>query len=503
MPIVSTDIPDHQDYITRPIVLEITREIIQFSGLPQDKIIYRGHASQAKHAGSTLDDVGTVSGFSDTANVQVTAEEDFQPDSLLTTGIMQRAKRTVFHDDESRVYLAPVRKDATISLEVVYTCGSAAEARDWRNRMQQNLERRMEVRSHKVAYKYPIPYEYVSALKSVHEMRESGYSPYGQTLGAYLKDNFSSNVAVSSKMNGQGSQFVVEETQHGIQGSFMFDEVPKESKDGSVFTISFTYLIRYEKPYAMIFDYPLVISNQAVRNDLMPRVNYNEKLPMDRSVVSNWFDGVVHVSEPTQSRVGGYSIPHFDDWTVPYAPRETGSVFRILITVDVTDTTLILNIGELGKYQLNEDIIELMRLYGPMLFEYAHCPVLVQFYEDNLNISPKDLEFDGVEFRVKNRTLDPRKCYHLRIALVTNLAMLSEPAIDLALTQGRAMQSIMLALEPTLITKNLMPKLYDGRLDEYEYRKAIEHIRSTALPYEVGGAGRVRIAFLTISTHRG
>lgn len=502
MPLISQDIPDHQDYIQRPIVMEIANQIMRFAKLRTDEVIFRGLASQPKQAGSTMDEPDKVSSFSNARKVTITAEEDFVPDSLLTTGILQRSKRTVFYDAESGVYIAPVRKDATIEIEFTYNASSAAECRDWRNRMQQYLERRMEILTHKLAYTYPIPVEQVASLKHIHALREKGSQPYGQTLPEYLKEKFSTNVTVRSQVAGGRSQFVVEETQHDIQGTFLFDEVPKSSKDETVHQISFTYRINYEKPYAMVMEYPLVVNNHLVSSDLLPNLNVNEQLELDRSVVRGWFDGVIEVTEPTQARVGGYSIPDSDTWKVPHPPRDTGSIFRILITVDESDPTLILNINELGKYRLNEDIVEMMRQAGNMLFEYAHCPVLVQFYENDRNVNAKDLEFDGTELRVRNRTLNPRNSYHLRIALITNLAMLSEPAIDLALQHGRATRSILLALEPTLIAEGLMPPLRNGSIEDHAYRKAMDYVRYTSPSYHLGGELRIRVAFVTISAQR-
>lgn len=504
MPKVSTDIPDHQDFITRPIAMSITEDIVQYSGLNPSKIIYLGAASHAKNAGSSIDNPNELTDFGGVGQVRLTVEEEFNPDSLMTSGILHRSKRTVFHDDESRVYLIPIKTDATMRFEVSYTCATEAEARDWRNRMRQNIERRLELTTHSVAYSYPLPFEYVASLKEIHRLRETGAYAYGQPLGAYLRKHFSDKVETRSHVNGKGKRLVVEETQRNIQGVLEFDEIPKAQKEGNVFTISFNYTIYYERPFAMVMDYPLVVNNNLVSSALMPRVNRNESLRIDSSVVRDWFDGAINVARPTQGRVGGFSIPHFDSWNVPYPPKDTGSVFKILITVDSNDPSLILNINELGEYTLNEDIVELMEQSGRMLFEYAHSPVLISFYEDDVIVSPSRLLYMNGEVRLDGEELNPRKNYHLRIALITNLAMLSEPAWDLALLNGRATRSILLALDPTLISKGLMPTLYNGRLDEIEFRKAVEHVRHTSKNFSaLGEVDRVRVAFLTISAHRG
>lgn len=502
MPKVSTDIPDHQDFITRPIALSITEDIIQYSGLDPKKIIYLGAASQAMNAGSSIDKPNEISDFGGINQVKLTVEEEFSPDSLLTSGILHRSKRTIFHDDESRVYLVPIRTDATMNIEVVYTCATEAEARDWRNRMRQSLERRLEVSTHSVAYSYPIPFEYVAAIKAIHQLRETGTYAYGQSLGKYLKDKFSDKVTTRSHLGGGGKQLVIEETQHNVPGTLDFDEVPKPNKDNTVFTISFNYTIRYERPYAMVLDYPLVVNNNVVSSELMPRIDRNAELQYDRSVVRNWFDGLRYVEEATRSRVGGYSIPSFDSWRVPFPPANTGSIFRILITVDAADPQLILDTAELGEFTLNKDIITLMNASGNMLFEYAHSPVLVQFYENNLIVSPKRLTFINGTLRIDG-DLNPRHDYHLRIALITNLAMLSEPAWDLCLRYGKATRAILLALEPTLIEQNLMPNLIGERLDDIEFRHAVDYVTHTSKAFSaLGEVDRVRVAYLTVSAKK-
>ena len=503
MPKVSTDIPNHQDYITRPIATKIASEVIGYSGLNVKDLIFLGSAAQAMNKGSAIDDPTALAAFSESNQVKVTIEEEFRPESFMTSGILSGYGRTVFHDKESKVYLLPVKTDATMTLELTYSAPTEAEARNWINRMQQALERRLEITTHSIPYSYPIPHEYVAAIKAVHGLRETGPGAYGQDLGTYLRDKFSGKVGVRSKLNGKGKQFVVEETQHDVLGTLDFDEVPKPSKDGLVYTVSFNYTIRYERPFAMVLDYPLVINNNLITSELMPKVDYNEKLRIDSSTIRNWSDGIVNIVEPTTSKVGGYSLPSFDAWRVPHPPRDTGSVFRLLITVDPLDTGLILDLNDLGEYALNPDIINLMRASGSMLFEYAHCPVLVTLYENDRPVTPSDLSMEGTSLRVNGRTLNPRFDYHLRIALITNLAMLSEPASDLMLLHPKAARAILLALEPTLITEGLMPRIYNNRLDEIEYRKAVEYVNFTAAPYSaLGEVDRVRVAFMTIAPQR-
>lgn len=503
MPKVSTDIPDHQDYITRPIALSITEDIIGHSGLNPNEIIYLGAASAAKNAGSSIDNPTQIASVGGVNQTRLTVEEEFNTDSLLTTGILQGNKRTVFHDDESRVYMVPIRTDATMRLEVVYTCATEAEARDWRNRMRQKLERRLEVSTHAVAYSYPIPFEYVAAIKSVHALRETGPDAYGQRLGVYLRDKFSNKVATRSHLNGKGKQLVIEEAQHDISGVLEFDEIPKPQKEGNVFTISFNYTIRYERPFAMVLDYPLVINGNLVSSDLMPRIDRNLELRMDRAVIHNWFDGAINVARPTQARVGGFSIPSFDTWRVPHPLRNTGSIFKILIVNDPNDPSLILNINDLGEYKLNEDIVALMEESGRMLFEYGHSPVLIQFYQNNVVVSPSKLTFIDGELRLDGEVLNRRDDYHLRISLLTDLSTLSEPAWDLTLRHGRAARSILLALDPTLIQHSLMPPLVNEQIQEIPFRLAIDHINLTSRHFSaLGEVDRVRVAFLTVSTSR-
>lgn len=504
MPKISTDIPDHQDYITRPIAMKIAQEVISETGLRPTDIIYIGTAEQMMNTGSSVDEPTKLSSFSESGQVKVSVEEEFRPESLMTSGILAGNKRTVFHDDESDVYMVPVRTDATMTLELTYAAATEAEARSWLNRMQQALERRLEITSHSVPYSYPIPYEYVAAISAIHSLRESGPEPYGETLKDYLHRCFSSKVAVRAKLNGQSKQFVIEETQHDILGTLDFDELPKPSKAGNIFTVSFTYTVRYQRPFAMVLDYPLLVNNQLVDNELLPRVNRNELLPMDSTVISNWFDGVINVTKPTQQRIGGFSIPEFDDWKVPHPPSGTGSIFRIMIAVDPLDTTLIVDLNELGEYKLNEDVVRLMQYSGHLLFEYAHAPILVTLYENNTPIDPAHMELDGTVFRVTGRVLNPRNKYHLRIAMITDLAMLSENANASMLMFPRATRTLLMALEPSLISDGKLPSIKAGhRLDEIEYRKAVEHVNYTCSRYRaLGYTDRIRVGYMTVSAHR-
>lgn len=487
MPKIVIETPEIYEAITRPAVTDIVRNFVAFTGLPSETDIqYRGDSLSIPQKGSTTDidfkhHRESFAKLPHSERIWITVEERYPDENAATTAVLRPEQLTYFTDTDLDVYMKPVYQRCEIRITINCRTRDRAGVVRWRNEIMRNIARGQQTQLHELTYHYPIPQEFIVILDKIHELRENNHG-LSETLGDYIKRCMDKRFTTIANRKGDNPTMVIRETQLGVQGWFDFPyATPNPDKDsaGGSWTVSFDYVTSMDVPTESVMQYPILVHNQ-----LMPKKFRSEEHPYDwrdryyQAGLSK--DVFNHLIDPIFLVRGGFhglSIPHFDDWLPNYEPPLTVCIFRACLAVNPTDLRDILDLQDVGGYQIEQDAIDYL-LDNPsgMLTpgQSAFRLTLYQKYkpiENTILTVTSDLKVRATE------DLSMTVMKHLLLSLDQDVAGIQGSAKALLIKHGSFCRKYFLALAPDIEQAGYLPPLRnDGSLNPVLYEKAVKYI---------------------------
>lgn len=484
MPKVCLEVPEMVDNISRPVTMEIIRQVASHVGLPANTPIrYGGGTGTLPLPGSTLDDRGADNRLPGDNNITIEANEEYVEENALSVGVLRPEHIVVFSDNALNVYLKPVYQRIKTEVNVKYSASDRTSANAWLQTMKRRMSQEFDEVVHRVNYHYPIPLPFIVILCEIHRLRELT-AGYEEELGQWLRNCFSPKFTTITDQAGNNPLMVIRETQVAIQGWYDFNaNPPKPEKDNESgpWSVSFTYTFHYDRPESMVMQYPLMIHNSVLdsrfRSDVKPA-------ELD-DVLSNPSLSLAALRDYTyEARMArawmaypGIPIPYFDDWMPKYETPGTQQLLRIMLQVDPDQPTDILNLGLLPGYSITPKALPYMRLYpGSLALPYESV--------FNISLHRKDAFMDCNSVVVTNdldvrysSPLNLREPYHLVVSLLYDINQLSIAARRRLCRFGEFAIEYLLTLDPTLKARGLLPMLLaDGSIGYNELDRAIRYL---------------------------
>ena len=385
------------------------------------------------------------------------------------------------------ISILPVYADTDVTFTIQYRTQNQAEAIRWRDEIRRRVSMGKAENLHTLKYHYPLSVEWLAILKHLHDLREN-VAGYNEDFGTYLKAKSSPKITVFRNLGGGSSTFVVQEEQVGVLGYFDFTVAPELEKGEtkSTWIASFNYNIRYQKPISTVMSYPLMVHNQLISDRYRDtHVDYNRYLKS--AIPSNYtyhVNGVLGELETPATAVSGVTVPDFDEWIPEQFISATSSLFRVMLQWDTSNPTFVLNLGELGERNFTPEILKYIKAQRKLVVVPYKSAIVVQLYE-----GPRALNWDSITIDESLNvhttfTPDLRKEYHLRVALVNDLAMVDEVPTTQLRTHGTACIQLLQALDVHLKKKGVLPVPSNtDYVTKEDYLKAIKAIRTTSHLY--------------------
>lgn len=463
--------PGVRDSVTRPVVLDIVRQLLVWTGLPKDtQIIFPGYDDKAVQPGSTITNEPEFNYFDSHSQWKISIEETHQEDRALSMAVLYDDNPKIFDDEDARVWMRPSYSPCDVTLRIRSRFTDKDQAIRWREDIRTRVGMNREARVHGISYSYLLPKEFIEVLKVIHAMREvPDMAPYGQTWDEYLAFYFSPKARILSDLIGKNQEWGVAETQARVLGYFNFEMIPDENEksgDGSTQQIEFTYTFKFDKPVATVMSYPLVINNQLINKKFRPtgpdeRIEDNALQYSQSAYAFSYFENA-RVTE--NIAMPGIAIPDFDEFipargTVPTA---TLRVLTGLTTIDLAAPRDLLDFNQLGNFSLEPDILEFMKGEAAWMTKWAMSPFHVTVFR---NDTPLPREDYMVTPQLMVRLLkDPnlRDEYHVRLALFQRPRLLNQEAKDRLRNNCSVTRKIFAALKPSLEADGFMPTCMVG-----------------------------------------
>ncbi len=474
MPRVYTEIPEIIESVVRPVHLDIIRHLMKIMHLPRDtRLLYPGASEEATMPGSLLADYQPSNLFPSDARVSIEATEEYTEDNAWSRPVMQKDTLPFFHDEVLGVRMAPVYVPVEVTFDVIYRAPNRVLAERFRDEMRTRSAMLRNELLHEVTYHYALPHVFVELLKEVHKLREN-VAPYNEDLLTWVGNNISQRATTLTTLIGTEPTLVTPESQTHVQGWFDFSfspEKPEKEGEAGAYVVRFQYKTHYDKITAIQADYPLVVHNQLISEYFRETPNVNGEqvdpnLRRRRPSVSRYaMDHFVDCySNYCQRWLDGISIPVFDEWKPRHIANDTSTLMAIMLSVDLNDPTALVDLKALGEWVIDPEVQDFMRTEGRSMFEYLNSVIHITLYENDLPMRAATLTIDNNLVLRSSVALNPRKTYHLRVALLNNLLLLSTPALDRFSNSGSAGLKILMTLQWKLFGKAVLPKLVAGRV---------------------------------------
>lgn len=467
MPSIVSEIPETYSSITRPVCVQMIKDIVAYMGLPENTGIDYYGSSEAQFQSSTPTDPTPTNKYPFSGRVAVEVEEEYIEERTLTTAVRKTNEQYVFLDKALGVSIKPIYVRTEVAITFRYRAPDKTSAMKWRDRMRLRVSEGQQELLHEFDYHYPIPKSELLILREIWRLRENQHG-YDEDLKTYLRKHFSPRVVSVTNQAGKGALLSMAETQIGVIGWFDFMAQPdkgQHSGEGSPWEIGFEYRFQYDKPVACAMRYPIVIHSQVIG------VKYRHEKPIyELANVSRrpnherrGLDHFTTLYTETVYPFKGIRIPEYDDWEGELRSSKMYDLLTLLIGVDPNSPRELFNIGELGSHEFTPEILEFIRLEHTYLTDPHQSVFTVHLFSGLERMDEKLLNVDSELNITTNFDLDPRRVYHIVIS-ICDLGVLSATAIDRLRKSGIAAIGIIKTLYPNINWTGEDLKLLGGKV---------------------------------------
>ena len=454
MPSVVVEIPDTYNAITRPVIIEVARNLMEVMGLPNDTSLqFLGASDSGIQPGSTLTKPKENNSFPHTNKITIEASEQYIEDRVLATAVKRKENKVFFIDPELRVSLYPVYVGTEITLSVRFRAQDRVTAERWRDEFRIRTSQGRGELLHNLNYNYGIPPQYLTILSEIHTLREN-VAGYGEDIQTWVRKCITNKVTKLTTQAGTEPTLVIGEQQVGVLGWFEFVANPEtgaKAGEGGAWETGFDYKFVYDKVIATAFNYPLTVHNQLLDERLRPHKAVYDlvqeyRAPSLTGHVTEQYNKIF--KDERKTGLGGVSIPDFDEWVPKYVQPFTTTILSALMVVDLDDPKNLLNLGELGDFQLDPDILTFMSGEAKYMNLTNQSIFHVSLFNWEYPLNDTSITVDENLNVTSRLNLNPRNQYHFRLALSSDFTVLSKGAIERLRNNPDAFFEIIKILDP-------------------------------------------------------
>ena len=437
MPIVDMTLTETEQSISRPIIIDVVNQLKNIFKINTDpRVIYTGDIKKNLQSGTSIDNNDHNALLATDRYLFISVDTDYEMDSLYSTAINKTEHLPVFLDSDLDVVIKPVYTNMTVNIDVNYRTHSKTEALRWRDDVRAKIANMRDIHLLDITYHYPIPNVFINLLEVIYNARNNVLG-YGDTFKDYITKCSSTRLNLASDLVNKNNALVVSEKQCRIIGRFTSDTLPDkpEKEESSTWVIKFTYTFQYQKPIECSMRYPIIVHNQVLPRDYIAFTNkaYNLKNIIESrsvslqaykefetdTILNKALDGLDHIP-----------LPLYDDFVLHLPFPGTKTIFVALCQFERPDTKTLINLNQLDPIMIDKYFLEFIKTSeGPFLGKMYQSIINVCLYEGNNQLGTIDLNCNNDLVISSPVNLDPRKVYHVRFSIVTDLTFLSVPAL--------------------------------------------------------------------------
>lgn len=438
MPQVLIALPDVYESVIRRCAIDSVNQLAQTMRLPPNThILLPGAAEALPMDGGNVFTPCESPGirYPQDGRLVVNFTEEVDESTTLSQHVGTDENLPLFSDPTRQLIMYPVYRSVTMTLNIEYTAPSQIVVQRWVDEMRARIVQLRAELYQSFEYHYAIPDSLMVLIHHVWEKIEASAQPLGLTFPEYLEGHLGRPTKTGETLAGTHPKRLVVERQHEVIGWFDFTSTPTTPQassqgDGS-FTASFSYSFIYDRPTQVLCRYPLVVHNQAIGSDYIPKSSLTTFRQVDRRV--SFIKGNLEsfISAIATQHIPYLVYPDMDDWS----PSTLGShdliFFSGLLMVDQHDPRRLVDLAALGPHTFTPYFLEYFYQQRHTLFVPRKSPFVFTLYENQSARTDVTLSFrDGSLVIETDIPLDLRGVYHLQIGLVRDWGTLYSDTIQ-------------------------------------------------------------------------
>ena len=492
MPKLIIDIDDIYKTINRPVIMQVTKDVIGLSDFPADCDIYfKGFSKQTVNKESVMADKDKESiTFSHSNRVIVSAEKKYFEPTVYAGQPFFKSFRPIFYNKEYNISLCPIHHMIEVNLTLNFLSKNRQIIEMWRSDIRRKIGMSVKGYPHGITYTYPINECFTKILHHLFE-KKNIYAFEDMSFATWFENHSYEKITVLTNQIGDCPTLSVEQHQLGAYGVWDLTEVPEIEKldTGDVYQASINYILRYSQPTSLSIEYPVILANSIVDNDYRPPCDFNEPLVLGDPEKLVWGLDRTRKPYPAFYPCEPLRLPCFDEWITTTVPKGVGQLYSALIVVDENDPTFVMNLIDLGsQYAIADWLIEAMRDYKNNMLVIGKCPILVLMYRNDSFFEANLLTIDeNLNLYIK-QPMGFTNQYHVTLNLFTDLSLLSEKAIETLRANKDFCTKLFNTIAPELIDESDAQRLDSnsdtGSIGKLEFWNTVSKMRNTFSMYK-------------------
>lgn len=495
MAILTYELPETYASISRPVALDIMKQLMDNLKIEQKVPIYYPGAN-GKMTTWNANNIRESDSAQFTAREKIimNVRETHIEDDLLTLVPKQNNHPPIFIDRDSKIKVFPVYSRVKAIVTLTYRTQDRWQAESFRDNWRRKIAENREYMTFSARYKYPIPKVVVNILNLLYLTRSKTKKDFNK-FEDYVYHFGSKKLTELTNAAGKGGTLAMAEIQEYIFGNFTDPNPPEIEKDelGAVWTTQLEFEYQYDKPISITTHYPIMINNHLVHEVLYPEVLFDiDRLPMIMSDIRNYYDNIQYDMGYMQAMRGPIiRIPAFDDWPNKFTHKETTKMVSVLLAIGEDTPRELFNLKDMGEYGLHPALHDGFSKNHFYLTKDREFPFYVQLYVDDVPAGDDRLECTTDLELVATADLDIYKTYHVVISVYRNLNLLTLEARKRFLNYPalvNAWLDIVLGHKP----KNGYPKVVNGKV----MPRDLERVFAENTNYKYSGGGSLHDPYL-------
>jgi hypothetical protein len=431
MAVIQLPLEDIETLVVRPVILAVTKSLLDHLQIdPKTNVRYNGAEDTSWQPGSTLgtkeSQVG-INTWNSSESIRIEVSTGHSKERLGGPTHNSLAS-PIFMENNIGLYLSPTYFTQDVQLRLIYKASSRSSANTWRDLMIQRYRDGFNLIHHQASYTYLIPDFFFAFTGHAFGLMQSQAAYENLDYKNWFYQNASSKVGPVTNQGATKTAIGVSETQVGIMTSY--EENPLDVKSEKVdntnaYTTELVFKFNFDKPYTLRMEYPCVIHNQVVNDIFIPQYDQYTAEDFVKSQFSS-MNGLSYFSnnqmDSRANAMQGIVIPAWDDYRLKYTLPDTATVFTALCTVSEDDPYTLLDLKDLGDFQLSSELLNWISTS-----EYANITgkpssvIVLSLYENDFLCSQEVLSVTKDCMVISKKDLDLRKTYHVRFAFYTNI----------------------------------------------------------------------------------
>lgn len=490
MPKVERPILESDQSVVRPIAVATIQEImIDRMGLPASMTInYPGYSDTVAQPHGFISNKYENVRFPSTDKIFIEITENYVNDWLPAMVTKKPEQIPIFLNRDLEIEMRPIYASVEMKFSIHYRAKNKTDARRWYDYMIMKIPNREDTWLHTLQYSYAMPEAYMVILKEIHRLQEA-VEGYGETFDEFFQKWVNPRYGILTDQVGKNTLGVFKETQMRCIGFFDIGSEPdfgQRKDETDVWEVEIPYVLRYEKPKAVHFMYPITIHNQIIGKKYRNEEGFQRL--QDHQQSRNWsmahlksFESMNNVAQVYRDFPGRY-FPTFDEFMPRNVPDKTMRMVTTLVLLPSDeqvaagmDSNLLMNLTDLEADAYGFKFSDCMKQFIASEAEFVTQPrgsaVTVSLYMGRLLVDPSWIRVDENLNVYATKPLNKRKVWHVRISVTTDLTYITEAAKARLRAARCAFDQIVQYISPTtsapyrpcdqIIANGLTPGAYD------------------------------------------